>query len=78
MAADNDNATLKALPRRGPRQDGTAESVCPRCEEKLVVHHGELKRCLCGALQLEWPRHGGLGPRPTHFPAREQKRGFHA
>lgn len=78
MAADNDNETLKALPRRGPRQEGTATSSCSRCGETLAVQHGELKRCLCGGLQLEWPRHGGLGPRPTHFPERERKRGFHA
>ncbi len=78
MAQDNDNATLKALPRRPPLESGFTESQCSRCEEKLVVHHGELKRCLCGALQLEWPRYGGLGPRPTHFPERDRKRGHRA
>jgi hypothetical protein len=78
MAQDNDNEILDRMPRKKAIHTEKVVMSCHRCNERLVIKLGDMRRCLCGGLQAEWPEHGGLGARATHYPARQQKRGLRA
>ena len=68
MAADNDNDTLNALPRKLTEDVDTATHNCHYCNERIDVTKGEVKGCGCGRAALHLPLAGGLGPRTIYFP----------
>lgn len=70
MAADNDNQTLNALPRRITRRHDTAATQCDRCGEALTAHPGDVVRCLCARTELRNPIAGGLGASVVLHPPR--------
>lgn len=70
MAADNDNATLNAIPRQVTRRRNTAATTCDRCAETLTARPGDIRRCGCGRTELRHPIAGGLGASVVLHPPR--------
>ena len=74
MAADNDSATLNALPRRTTRT-GVAATTCDRCGEALTARPGDVIRCKCGRTEIRNPIAGGLGASVVLHPPRRGRGG---